>query len=1102
MKNYFNLIIIFLFLIYSSDSLSQGSVGIGTTSPNTSAILDVESTTKGMLIPRMDSLQRVSINSPTLGLLVYETDTKAIWMWNGVAWEKGTRSDAIYSEDLGTSIKVENSGMISMVSNNDTAIIVNKNANDDYIIDIGGANRSIYIGEESGKDILSGNDNTGVGYYTFYESIEGFQNTAIGSYALFRNNGNYNTAIGSFSLSNNKKGWRNIAIGHTALQSLDTSDYNIALGVEALRYHIRGANNIAVGYRSAANDTFGIDNISIGKFSAYENKGDRTIAIGQNALRNNEADDNLAIGNESMMNNTFGTGNLAIGYLSMNQNTTGSNNLAIGEGALKNNVLGSNNIAIGKNAGQNETGSNKLYIENSAFTTPLIWGDFLNDSIKINGSLSIKDEYTFPIVDGTIGQTLKTDGIGNITWQDDSSSMELNDLSDAKSVYAQNNLFGGLGSGNSILPAGDNNTGWGKNALNSTTIGNDNTGVGQQALFSNLAGEWNTAVGTKALQNSNSDSNTAIGQEVLKANVSGFENTGVGAKALRSNVNGNRNTAVGEQSMENNESGSSNVAFGNNALQSNITGSQNISIGDSSMNKSTYGINNIAIGKNALQNSFGSDNSIALGQNALLNTGSSNNIGVGHFALENNISGVANSAFGYVALHKSVGDFNSAFGYRTLENTNSDRNTAFGSFAGYNVTSGRQNALFGSEAMTSNKTGEYNSVFGDQGLWSDTIGSFNTVMGSQALYLSVGSSNNTCVGYQAGYNTNGGGNVFLGHQAGYFETGGHYLYIDNTSTADPLIWGDFIGDSLTINGYLTSEQKFEAKSEVTVQGVADFRDLLFIRNADNSNYVVIDSSSISTIPSAIASTPADLWLQSPSTLFTKTGDVRLPTDTRLGIGTTVSPTHSLTVETTVGTNTVRLIGPGTNGAGSRMNFGDADFVYLDEPTDDHLRIQATRIGMLRNPVANALELEGVASKTTAGNWLANSDRRIKTNIREIENSFDVMNKLRPVTFNYTEEWKKLHPSIQSKQYYNFIAQEYGAVFPESIQGSGEYLSDDSEEILQIDTYDAQIVTIQAVKDLITENENLKMELDNLKTSMNDLRAELISMVKDISQSKE
>lgn len=1458
MKNLF--IAAFLSLILCifvhSFSFGQGSVGIGTTTPNNSAILDVESTNKGMLIPRMDSLQRVNILNPATGLLVYETDTKALWMWNGTFWEKGTRPDAIYSEDLATSIKVANSGLIHMNIENDTAIFIKKNANDDYILDIRGANQNVYVGKETGDSILTGNDNTGIGYYAFGFSKKGFQNTAVGSHTLIRNSGNYNTAIGSHSLSNKNKGWHNVALGHTALQSLDSANYNIALGNHALRYHTTGDNNIAIGHEASSRDSFGVSNISIGRYSMYDNKGDRSIAIGENSLSNNQADDNLAIGNESLTDNTTGSSNLAIGYFSLNQNTSGSNNMAIGEGALENNVVGNNNLAIGKNAGHNEMGSNKLYIENSASSTPLIWGDFANDSIKIYGSLSIKDEYTFPtldglngqimktdgngnvawstptsggatqlndltdavqnshnvfigpfsgvvntgnynsalgsyalqnntigsqniaigdsslndnidginniaiginamknnltsdnsiaigqnalknstgganlavghyalenmisggsnsafgnfalrnsggdynsafgnsslsnsfadrntafgtnsgyhltsgkqnalfgsdamssnktgsdnsvfgdqalridtagsfntvlgsqallssqaasnntsigyragystegggnvflgfeagfnemgenhlyiensssvtpliwgdfandsikiygslsvkdeytfpLVDGTNGQIMKTDGNGNISWESNSFGGELNSLTDAKTVYAQNNVFGGLGSGNSILPEGSNNTGWGMNALNSNTIGNDNTAVGQEALNANLAGESNTAVGTKALQNSNSDSNTAIGQEVLKDNVSGYKNTGVGAWALRSNVNGNNNTALGEQSMESNESGSSNVALGHNSLKNNTIGNENVALGSFAMHlnidksdnvaigdsalfnngaagASYDGIENVAVGASALSsNTLGSSNT-AVGYRALeMNTEGSFNTGIGKKALGNNTTGNQNTAVGISALkNNTTGHQNTAFGSNTLANNNSTHNAAFGENAlksanalsnssfgvnsSFNVTTGQYNSVVGSNAMFQNKIGSNNVIMGASTLYLDTIGACNTILGTEAMYSSLATSNNTILGYQAGYNTQGGGNVFLGHQAGYNEPGSHYLYIDNTPTSDPLIWGDFIGDSITINGYLTSEDNFRAKASMIVDGFANFnnitiaKDLFYVSNEASSNFIVLDSTSISANSNFGAT--QDLWLQSP-TVLTAQGDVRLPSNVSLGIGTTDSPTHALTIES-IFSETLRLIGSGTNGAGARMNFGDANYVYINEPSDDVMRIHANRIGLRRDALTNSLELEGDASKTTAGNWLANSDKRIKTNIHEIENSFEVMKSLRPVTFNYTDEWMKIHPSIKHKKYYNFIAQEYGEVFPESIQGSGEYLPNDNDEVLQIDTYDAQIVTIQAVKDLILENEDLKKEIEMMRDMMNTLKVELNSLTKIVAENQ-
>ncbi len=61
-------------LLISVKSFSQ--TGIGTTTPNASAKLEIASTDKGLLIPRMTAAQRAAITSPANGLLVYQTDSE------------------------------------------------------------------------------------------------------------------------------------------------------------------------------------------------------------------------------------------------------------------------------------------------------------------------------------------------------------------------------------------------------------------------------------------------------------------------------------------------------------------------------------------------------------------------------------------------------------------------------------------------------------------------------------------------------------------------------------------------------------------------------------------------------------------------------------------------------------------------------------------------------------------------------------------------------------------------------------------------------------------------------------------------------------------
>ncbi|MDO7849160.1 collagen-like protein [Hymenobacter sp. M29] len=67
---------------------AQGNFGVGTTTPDASAVLDVSSTTQGLLVPRMSAAQRGLIASPATGLLVYQLDgsTPGFYAYNGSVW--------------------------------------------------------------------------------------------------------------------------------------------------------------------------------------------------------------------------------------------------------------------------------------------------------------------------------------------------------------------------------------------------------------------------------------------------------------------------------------------------------------------------------------------------------------------------------------------------------------------------------------------------------------------------------------------------------------------------------------------------------------------------------------------------------------------------------------------------------------------------------------------------------------------------------------------------------------------------------------------------------------------------------------------------------
>jgi len=82
MQKTLTLLSLLLFII----TANAQNVGVGTTSPAASAQLDVNSTTKGFLPPRMDSTQRNAIVAPASGLTIYNTTIKAFQVYNGTAW--------------------------------------------------------------------------------------------------------------------------------------------------------------------------------------------------------------------------------------------------------------------------------------------------------------------------------------------------------------------------------------------------------------------------------------------------------------------------------------------------------------------------------------------------------------------------------------------------------------------------------------------------------------------------------------------------------------------------------------------------------------------------------------------------------------------------------------------------------------------------------------------------------------------------------------------------------------------------------------------------------------------------------------------------------
>jgi hypothetical protein len=93
MKTKITLLFLFIIMVLVQSTTAQntfpatGSAGIGTTTPNASALLDMQSTAKGVLVPRLTLAQKTVIASPATGLLVYQTNgTAGFYYYTGTAW--------------------------------------------------------------------------------------------------------------------------------------------------------------------------------------------------------------------------------------------------------------------------------------------------------------------------------------------------------------------------------------------------------------------------------------------------------------------------------------------------------------------------------------------------------------------------------------------------------------------------------------------------------------------------------------------------------------------------------------------------------------------------------------------------------------------------------------------------------------------------------------------------------------------------------------------------------------------------------------------------------------------------------------------------------
>ena len=654
-------------------------VGIGTTNPHQSAILELSSTEQGLLIPRVGTDKRLGM-TPVNGLILYDTDMKQFYVYENDAWSPvvGGGGDGAWIRNGSTSVtslfnpsdrvgigltnpaeQLQITYSFRMPMSSAAAGNIYKDGN--LFLHNYGTNNT-FLGVLSGNLSLTGSHNSGMGYKTLYQNTSGIRNTALGSGALYAN------TIGNSS----------VAIGYNALQSqngngTDPAMANTAIGCEALMSSnpttgADGRYNTALGYRAGGMVTTGHSNVLIGYQAGYYGTGLQTgesnVIIGFNAGVDDNGRYNVVV---------IGAGAQANG-----KNQVRLGNTSIDEffctGAYNSTSTGSPNMVV-NSAGQIMRSTAALPAGSGAANKVAFWTDA--------GTLAYNNNLHWDNVNQRLGVGASAPNtkltVGNGTYA--TFAIEA-----PAGLTGTKNILAGIGSGRS-LTTGANNSLYGHNAGYSLTTGTSNIAVGKEALYTANTAAVNIAVGDSALFSTTSGGkNLALGTEAMFANTTGGNNIAIGTRALRGNTTKSGLIAIGDSALYTNGSGDRNLAIGSNALYATTTGYMNVGVGDQALESNSTGYLNTAVGSEALETST---------------------------------SGIGNTAYGARTLEETTtGSYNTAIG---MESMNSN-------------TTGTSNVAIGAGSMDRNTTGSRSVAIGDSALLSNTSGRGNVAIGYKAGY--------------------------------------------------------------------------------------------------------------------------------------------------------------------------------------------------------------------------------------------------------------------------------------------------------------------------------------------------------------------------------
>ena len=186
-----------IFFLVQLSLFSQVAINSTGASADPSAMLDVNSANRGILIPRMTTMQRLTISVPREGLIVYDNETQSFWYRKNSSWVEILNTGNANAWLLaGNSTTDPEEAFIGTTDNQ--PLIFKTFSMPSGIIHPSGAT---FLGYQAGMNNVS-HTNVGFGRAALGSNTTGWNNTAIGRYALYVNTtGEDNTALGYYSLT-------------------------------------------------------------------------------------------------------------------------------------------------------------------------------------------------------------------------------------------------------------------------------------------------------------------------------------------------------------------------------------------------------------------------------------------------------------------------------------------------------------------------------------------------------------------------------------------------------------------------------------------------------------------------------------------------------------------------------------------------------------------------------------------------------------------------------------------------------------------------------------------------------------------------------------